>query len=611
MAALSLQGRDDVGAFIAGFAGDDRYIVDYLAEEVLHRQSAQVHDFLLRTSVLDRLSGPLCDAVTGQHGGQATLAGLERGNLFLIPLDDRRQWYRYHHLFADVLRARLLDEHPDDIADLHRRASGWYEQNGDPFEAIRHALTAKDFERAADLVEAMIPALRRDRQEVQLRDWMALLPDRVVRVRPVLSVGYAGALLAVGDLDGVEARLLDAEQWLAGPAPGSESTHPTAELVVGDNAELARVPGTIELFRAAQALARGDVPAAVGHAQRALDLSPEPDHLSRAAASGLLGLAYWASGDLDAGHAAYSACMAGLYRAGHVADTFGCAIALADIRCAQGRLGDALSTYRDALQRAEEQPGPTLRGTADMYVGMSEIDRERDDLPSATAHLLRSQELGEHLGLPQNPYRHRVAAARIREVHGDLDGALELLNDAERVYVGDFFPNVRPVPAQRARVWLRQGRWVEAFGWAREQGWRSATTSATCASSSTSPWPGCWWPAQPGRRPCSLGEAIGLLDRLLAAAEAGARTGSVIEILVLLAVAQQAHGDIPAALAAIERALALSEHEAYTRIFIDEGPAALALLKRYRNGLRRPGMAPPILAAANAVGDATPGEPRR
>jgi LuxR family maltose regulon positive regulatory protein len=216
LAALSMQGREDTAAFIDGFAGDDRYIVDFLAEEVLQRQPEHVQHFLLQTSILDRLSGPLCDAVTGQDGGKAKLTALERGNLFLVPLDDRRRWYRYHQLFADVLHARLLDEQPDDVPELHRRASAWYEQNDEPSEAIRHALAAQDFERAADLVELAIPAMRRSRQEAAVLGWLELLPDEVVRVRPVLSVGFAGALLAGGEYEAVEARLRDAERWLDG-----------------------------------------------------------------------------------------------------------------------------------------------------------------------------------------------------------------------------------------------------------------------------------------------------------------------------------------------------------------------------------------------------------
>jgi len=198
LAALSMQGRDDVTGFIAGFAGDDRHIVDYLVEEVLGRQPADVRGFLVQTSILDRLSGPLCHAVTGQRGGKAMLESLDRANLFVVPLDDSRRWYRYHRLFADVLRTHLLDEQPDRVAALHRRASQWFEQSGEPSQAIRHALAAGDAERAADLVELAIPELRRSRQEATIRGWLDAIPDDVVRVRPVLAAGFIGALMSGG-----------------------------------------------------------------------------------------------------------------------------------------------------------------------------------------------------------------------------------------------------------------------------------------------------------------------------------------------------------------------------------------------------------------------------
>ena len=421
LAALSMQGRDDIAGFIAGFAGDDRYVVDYLAEEVLARQPERVQAFLLQTSILGRLSGPLCDAVTGQGGGKAMLEALDRGNLFLVSLDDRRRWYRYHHLFADVLQARLLDEQPGQVPGLHQRASEWYEQNGEPSAAIGHALATGDFERAAGLVELAIPAMRKTRQEAKLRGWLEVLPDELVRVRPVLSVGFAGALLAVGELEGVEGRLRDAERWLEPAAGGgAEPQVPSAEMVVADEEEFRRLPATIELYRSALALARGDVPGTVRHARQAFDLSPEQDHLRRASAAGMSGLAFWTSGDLEAGHRAYSACVEGLRRAGHIADTFGCSIALADIRSTQGRLGEALRAFEQALQLTGEQGGSVLRGTADMYVGMSEIACERDDLHGARQLLLRSQELGEHAGLPQNRYRWRVAMARVARAEGNL-----------------------------------------------------------------------------------------------------------------------------------------------------------------------------------------------
>ncbi len=222
LAALSMQGRDDVAGFIAGFSGDDRYIVDYLFEEVLHRQPEDVRSFLLQTSILGPLSGPLADAVTGGDNGKAMLEALDRGNLFLVPLDDRRQWYRYHHLFGDVLRARLLDERPDEVAELHGRASRWYEENGEPSEAIRHALVARDFERAADMIERAIPVMRSTRQEAVMLAWLKELPDEVIALRPVLSVHYAGTLLVGGQLEGSDRRLRDAEQWLDAAAAAPE-----------------------------------------------------------------------------------------------------------------------------------------------------------------------------------------------------------------------------------------------------------------------------------------------------------------------------------------------------------------------------------------------------
>src|SRR5438874_2467336 len=244
LAALSMQGHHDVAAFIRAFAGDHRYIVDYLVEEVLQRQPEPVRRFLLQTSILDRLSGPLCDAVTGQREGNARLEALERGNFFVVPLDDTRHWYRYHHLFAEVLSAQLLAEQPNQVATLHRRASAWYEQHGSTVDAIRHALAAFDFGRAADLVELAVPAMARSRQEATVLGWLKALPDELVRARPVLSVHYAGALLLHGVLEGVEARLRDAEQWLDTKTDRGElALAPAAEMGVVDEAEFRGLPG--------------------------------------------------------------------------------------------------------------------------------------------------------------------------------------------------------------------------------------------------------------------------------------------------------------------------------------------------------------------------------
>ena len=570
MAAISMQGRSDVAGFIAGFAGDDRYIVDFLVEEVLGRQPEPVRRFLVQTAILDRLSGSLCDAVTDQQDGKAMLDLLDRANMFVVALDDSRRWYRYHHLFADMLRAHLLNDSEHDAAELHRRASEWFAQNGEPAQAVRHALAAGDSERAAALVELAIPELRRNRQEAVLHGWLTAIPHGVVRVRPVLAVGFIGALMASGKFDGIDELLRDAEQLLAGP--------PEAMIVL-DQEEVARLAGTIETFWAALALGRGDAPATIEHARLALERAADGDDLTRGAASALSGLALWSTGDLNAAHRAYSTCVEALTRAGHISDVLGCSITLADIRITQGRLGDAQRTYEAALRLASQDDGTALRGTPDMYVGMCRLACERDDLVAANQHLRRAQELGEHLGLPQNPYRLRIAMASIRAVEGDEAGAIALLAEAEHVYDGDFSPNVRPVAAMRARVLVTADRLGEALGWARERG-LSATDELsyllefehiTLARVLLAQ-------ARAERDDALMQDAGQLLRRLSQAAVAGERAGSLIEILILQALTQHACGNLPGALEPLDAALTLAEPEGYVRVFIGEGPAMTVLL---------------------------------
>ena len=601
LAALSMQNHQDVHGFIKAFTGDNRYIVDYLVEEVLQRQPEPVRRFLLQTAILDRLNGPLCEAVTGRPGGRAQLEALERSNFFVVPLDDKRHWYRYHHLFADVLKVHLLADPPEPISTLHRRASVWYEHNGSPAKAIHHAFAAEDFERAADLVEQAVPAMRLSRQEATLLAWLRALPDALFRDRPVLSVHYAGALLLNGALEGVEARLREAERWLN---PAADMPEPAAahRIVVVDEAEFRRLPGVIAVYRAAVALARGNVTDTVKYAQRALDLLPEPDHLTRGAAAGFLGLAAWTGGDLETAHRMYAEAMARLQQAGHIADAIGCAIALADIRRGQGRLREAMQTYQQALQLAMP-PGaatPAVRGMADMHVGLSELHREVNDLNTAIQHLQKSKEPGEHIGLPQNRYRWRVAMARIRAAQGDPVGALDLLDEAERLYVSDFFPEVRPIAALKARVWIAQGRLGEALGWVRAQGLSADDDLSylrefehiTLARVLLARY-------QRDRADSAMLEAVGLLERLLHAAEAGARTGSVIEILVLQALAYAMQGNIPAALASLQRALTLAEPEGYIRIFVDEGPTMAHLLREAATGRIMPTYTAKLLESFN------------
>jgi LuxR family maltose regulon positive regulatory protein len=582
LAALSMQGREDSTSFIQAFTGSHRFVLDYLAEEVLQRQPEGIRSFLMKTAILDRLSGSLCDAVTGQEDGKGMLETLERANLFIIPLDDQRQWYRYHPLFAGVLQTRLLDEQPDQVFGLHQRASEWYEHFGLAADAIRHALAAKDFERVAILVELAVPEMRRNRKEATVTElgWLKALPDELVHFRPVLCVDYAYALFGGGELEAVEARLRDAERWL-------DTTADTAGMVVVDEEEFRRLPGMIALLRAAQALARGDMPEAVKNARRVLDLAPEDAHLMLGGAASVLGLAAWTSGDLEAARRMTADGMENVRRARYISSAIGGAIVLADIQIMQGCLHEAMTTYEQGLRWATEPGAPVQRGAADMYVGMSALHREHNDLEIATQHLLTSQALGELAGLPQNPYRWCAAMARIQEAQGDLDAALDLLDQAERLYEANFSPNVRPIAARKARLWAAQGRLDEAFRWAHEQGlsvddelsYLSEFEHLTLARVLSAQF-------RCDGGDDSICKALELLERLLQAAEEGMRMGSVIEISALLALAHAAQGDIPLALASLERALTLAEPEGYLRLFVDEGlPMAVLLQEAAKHGI--------------------------
>jgi LuxR family maltose regulon positive regulatory protein len=396
----------------------------------------------------------------------------------------------------------------------------------------------------------------------------------------VLSNAYAGVLLSSGELEGVDARLRDAEKWLES---GERSDARSDGMVVVDEHEFRTLPGAVAVHRAGYALARGNLVEAVNHARRALDLAAEDDPLRRAAATALMGLAAWASGDLDTAYRTYAEGMADVQRSGHISGTVGTAITLADIRVAQGRLRDAMRTYEHALELASKQGGAFVYGTGDMYIGISELQREWDELDAATQSLLRSQELGEHSGFSQNRYRWRVAMASIREARGDLDGALDLLRETQPLFMIDFSPNVRPIAAVHARVLVRQGRADEVLHWAREYGlsveddlsyvheYEHITLARALLASG------------------SAMQASGLLDRLLQAAQHGGRAGSVIEILVLQALAYQARGDMRAALVPLERAMTLAEPEGYVRVFVDEGSPMVALLQAAAKGGIAPG----------------------
>jgi LuxR family maltose regulon positive regulatory protein len=600
LAALSLQGRADVDGFIANFTGDDRFVVDYLAEEVLDRQPPDVRAFLLQTAILHRLSGSVCDAVTGTTGGRAMLEQLDRSNLFLVALDDRRHWYRYHHLFADVLRARLLDEDPALVDELHRRASRWYADNDEPAAAVEHALAGRHFDDAARLIELAAPALRRRRQEGTLRRWLEALPDETFADRPVLAIALVGARMATGDVAGVEALLEAIDAALARPADSS---------TVFDAEMFRALPAQVAVQRAGLRLLGGDIDGTITHASRALKLIDVADHLRRGAATALLALARWTAGDLGAAVASYTEAIEHLIAADHLPDMLGCSLALADIQIAQGKLTDAQRTFETGLRWTVEHPG--LRGAADMHVGLSEVLIERNQLADAAHHLAISHELGESAGLPQHAYRWRVVMARLCRANGDHERALALIDEAAPRYDTDFSPPVRPVAAIRARVQLGNGDLEQARTWAHRSGltptddptyireYEHITLARVLIAA-----------AQDAElRDQAIDRTITLLDRLLDAAIADGRAGSAIEILVLRATALHAAGDNAAAITALELALQRAEPEGHIRLFLHAGPAVTALLRSVASRPSASEHARRVLAAIDDITVESPAAP--
>ncbi len=581
LAAVSLRGRDDATAFIASFAGDDRYVVDYLVDEVLDQQPAHLRQFLLDTSVLDRLCGPLCDVVSGPADGMpgsAVLEMLERRNLLLVPLDDRRRWYRYHHLFGDVLHARLLAERPEDVAGLHARASDWYDSAGEVEAAVRHAFAAGDLGRAADLIELATPELRRQRAEGLLQSWVSLVPAEVLARRPVLASNLVGALMASNTFEGAGERLDALERSLSSP-PES--------LTIRDEAEWARLPAVVATHRAGLAMVAGDLPATFAYADEALARAAADDGLTVASASALKGLASWAHGDLLRALHGYWAATQGLAAIGHVSDALACTVTVVDLELQRGNLDAAQHAAERALGLAEAATtgnsgsscGVVLRGTADMWTALARVAWERGNAQETAQHLGRAGDLDESAGLPQQPYRWRVAMAHLRESEGDTAAAASLLAEAERLFNSDFLPNVRPVPAVLARLHLRVGDLAAARSWAAAAGvgtddeldylreYEHLTLARLLLAEH-----------QVTGDPDHLDQAAELLRRLHVAATEGERTAAQVEALLLLAVVADADGSAGEALTLVQAAVELTQPGDWVRPFLDAGPRAVELL---------------------------------
>ncbi len=574
LAAISLQGRDDVEAFIAGFTGDDRYVVDYLVEEVLAIQPAPVREFLLRSSVLDRLSAPLCDAVVDGDDAVTMLRTLERENLFLVALDDRREWFRYHQLFADVLRARLLAETPDLVPVLHRRASEWCARHDLRDEAIEHALAARDTDLAVSLVEIAVPEIRRQRQETKMRAWLDALPEDKVRRTPVLAMFAAALSLTEGDLDATVLWLDDTERVLAtGP---SDDERPWA-----DTQEMRALPATIAMYRASVAQARGDVEETEAHARQALALTGAQDHLARGGAQGFLAMAAWAGGDVLAAFETFTEAVASLRAGGDLVDALGGTVVLADLSRAAGRPVRAYELCDRAMHQAEGLGAPVARAAAELHVVLGELDLEAGRLDLARAHLEAASGHTQRMPFTESRFRLFVATALTAAAGGDPAGALRHLEQAEELHRPGFFPDVRPIPALRARLQLSAGDLAGVERWAVEHDVSDTDPPEFLREYDHLTLVRLLLAQQRAHRERDAADrALGLLERLRQAASASGRAGSLVEIRLLTALAHDANGQRAEALGALADALTLApEPEGWARVYLDEGAPALALLR--------------------------------
>ena len=569
LAALSLRGQADAAGFVAAFTGSNRYVLDYLADEVLAGQTQQVRTFLLETSVLERLSGELCDAVTGRTGSQALLEQVERAGLFLVPLDEVRGWWRYHHLFADLLRARLQQEQPGQVVQLHRNAAAWYEGHGLPDDAVRHAVSAGEMVWAARLIEQHFDAVYSLRGEgATLQRWLAALPAELVQARPRLLVAQAWMALAGGEAGSAEG-LLDAAER----APAAAAEEPF-EPSVGESASLlVSVAVRIALLRAYLSELRGDAEGAAAFASQALAGIGESEWLLASVTRTHLAIAEWLHGRLAEAERAFASGSAGWQAASQPTITAWRCYELGQVQRAQGRLDAAVRTCQQALEITAPPARPPLPAAGPAYVGLAEVAYERNELDTALRHVTEGIALCRQFVYTPPLAAGLVTLAWIRQATGDPAGALDAIGEAMRAAP---IPAglLNPVPAQRARLLLAQGNLDAAARWTTDRGLAADDEPD--------------YPRERGHlvlarvllaqdRP---GQALALLDRLHAAALSQDRIGSVIEAGALRALALAASGEEADAVDALVGVLTLACRQGYVRVFADEGAPVAALLGR-------------------------------
>ncbi|HEX2156063.1 MAG TPA: LuxR C-terminal-related transcriptional regulator [Actinomycetes bacterium] len=577
LAALSLQGRSDPDAFLAGFAGTHRYVLDYLSEEVLGRLPDRVRVFLLQTSVLERLCGPLCDAVTGNSDGQRMLEELERANLFLVPLDEERRWWRFHHLFADLLRARLPQLQPERVPELHRRAAGWCEQHGLIDDAIRHAVAAGDTPWATRLVEEHLGETLRRGESVMLAHWLVLLPDDAVRSRPALCLAKAMTEHDRDHLESAERLLQHAKRVL-----DQHGQEPREFQVPTHGGMVAEVPAAIALLRAELAYDQADPDMVAAHARAALAHMADHEHGPRLFARLLVAGADWMTGRVVDTEPAFAELLAEGRAAPAPYPILKSCFMVGLVQQAQGKLGAALRTYREGLRLASEGGRYSVYHAGEAHVGIAQVLYQRNQLEEALEHATRGVECCRQVIELTELDVALVTLAWIRQAMGDPDGALEAMDEACRTYPrADAVALAYPAQSERARLLLALGQVEEAARWTQEQGLTDQDEVSYLREGDHLVLARVLLArAQPE-------QALRLLERLDTLAASQGRTGSLLQVRALRSLALQAAGDHQAALILLAGTLELTAPEGYVRVFADEGPPMAALLRSLIGARRR------------------------
>jgi len=572
LAAISLQGRKDATNFVESFTGSHHFVLDYLVEEVLGQQSESVQAFLLRTSILERLCGPLCDAVLldPSASGQETLEYIERANLFLIPLDNERRWYRFHHLFAELLLQRLhqstassTGDEMGDVAELHNRASVWYEDNGLEIEAFQHAAAAQDVDRAERLIEGKGMPLYFRGTVAPVLNWLESLPKTVLDARPSLCVVYASVLLLV-DHTAVEQKLQVAEAALQ----DTEQDDKTRDLV-----------GRIASMRATLAVIQHDAETIIAQSRRALEYL-HPDNLPlRTATTWTLGHAHQLQGDRAAASRAYDEVISTGKSFGDSVYTIAATINLGQLQEADNKLSLAAESYRRVLQLAGDPPQPIA---CEACLGLARITYQWNDLDAAEQHGQQFIQLTRQMGSVDSFASYDVFLARLKLAQGDVAGAVAILAKAEEfVRQHNFLFRMPDVAAAQVLTLLRRGNLAAASHLVEAHDLPVSRARVHLAQGDAT-------------------AALAALAPLRRQAEVKGWGDERLEVMVLQALALQAHGEVDEAAQILGDALALAEPGGFIRIFVDEGTQMAHLLSEAAARGITPGYTGRLLAAFEA-----------